>query len=116
MDESFIDEGEGDPGSMVEPAAAQAKHGVFQELGNFRRIGLLDGLVLFGQQVSTTISKSTEDTQVLEAAAKDPNNCGLKERFVLRVTLLQVADWLTCLAQSEVRERWEGRAKVRTCA
>jgi hypothetical protein len=51
MDESFIYEGEGDPGSMVEPGAAHGKNIVFPELGTFRRIGLLDGLVMFWQRL-----------------------------------------------------------------
>ena len=74
MDGSFIDEGECDMGSTVKPATAQVKQIVFQESCNLGRIGLLDGLVLFWQQVSTNISKGSEDEQVLEAAAKDPNN------------------------------------------
>ena len=94
MDESFIYEGEGVPGSMVEPAAAQGKHVVFPELGNFRRIGLLDGLVLFWQQLSKDLPRSREDEELLEKAARDPNNWFVAKQkddyYVLRCSRLPI--------------------------
>jgi hypothetical protein len=74
MDESFIYEGEGDPGSMVEPAAAQGRHVVFPELGTFRRIGLLDGLVMFWQRLPSETVKGNAEIKLLEDAADDPHN------------------------------------------
>jgi len=110
MDESFIYEGEGDPGSMVEPGAAHGKKIVFPELGTFRRIGLLGGLVMFWQRLPGETIKGDQEIKLLEDAADDPHNWFVTKRggryHVLRCARLPI----------RLAEPKRGREKERTCA
>ena len=76
MGESFMHEGEADPGSIIEPAAVVQKQVAIQQAGEFRRIGLgmLDGLAVFWQRLSFAQPLSAADAQVLNEAAEDPHN------------------------------------------
>ena len=74
LGESFVYEGEATTGSIVEEDAAWQKHVTIEQVGDFRRIGLLDGLALFWQRLSSAKPLTGEDTQLLDEAARDPNN------------------------------------------
>ena len=74
LDESFAYEGEATTGTMVEPKTTALNHVVLQESANWRRIGMLDGLVLFWQHLPTQHGLAIEDVTLLDDAVKDPHN------------------------------------------
>lgn len=98
LDESFIYEGEGESGTIVEPALARDGSVVMEELGTFRRIGLLDGLAVFWQRLQPSSAWQSDDISVLDQAAADPNNWTVVKRgddwYALRGCKLPVGTYV----------------------
>ena len=77
FDEPFAYEGEATAGSLVEQDVVCEKQVTIQPAAAIKHMGLLDGLVVFGQWFCPAKPHNTEDARILDEAAEDPHIIGL---------------------------------------
>ena len=75
-------EGEATAGSLGEQDVVCEKQVTIQPAVAFKHMGLLDGLVVFGQWFCPAKPHNTEDARILDEAAEDPHIIGLLPNIV----------------------------------